>query len=116
MTYQLELPYPPSVNHYYGTSGKMRYIKPAGKAFREQVAWIVKQARVQKLTGKVSVFIRLMPPDLRRRDADNVLKAALDALQHAGCFDDDSQVEDLHIVKGSKFTGGKCEVLIGEMK
>ena len=33
------------------------------------------------------------PPDRRRRDLDNLLKPALDALQHAGVYEDDSQVD-----------------------
>lgn len=115
MTYQLELPLPPTVNHYYGTHGKARYIKPEGKAFREQVAWIVKQSRVPKLTGRLALFIRIHPRDRRTQDIDNRIKALGDALMHAGCFDDDSQIDDLHVVRGPIFSGGKCEVLIGEI-
>ncbi len=38
-------------------------------------------------------------PDARRRDVDNLLKAPLDALAHAGIYDDDSQIADLSIRK-----------------
>lgn len=116
MTYMLELPFPPSINNYYGARGNTRFLKPAGKLFREQVAWYVKSRKVAKLEGRLSVVVRLMPPDKRRRDVDNSSKALLDALMHAGCFEDDSQIDDLHIVRGSTFGGGKCEVLIGEIK
>jgi len=42
------------------------------------------------------------PPDRRRRDLDNLLKSVLDALEHAGVYADDSQV-DLLVVR-------RCEV------
>jgi crossover junction endodeoxyribonuclease RusA len=38
------------------------------------------------------------PPDRRRRDLDNLLKPTLDALQHGGVYEDDSQV-DLLVVR-----------------
>jgi crossover junction endodeoxyribonuclease RusA len=33
------------------------------------------------------------PPDRRRRDLDNIQKPVLDALQHAGVYEDDSQID-----------------------
>jgi len=36
-------------------------------------------------------------PDRRRRDLDNLLKSLLDAITHAGIWDDDSQVKHLEI-------------------
>ncbi len=38
------------------------------------------------------------PPDRRRRDLDNLLKSVLDALEHAGVYADDSQI-DLLVTK-----------------
>lgn len=38
-------------------------------------------------------------PDNRRRDLDNLLKAALDAIVKAGLLVDDSQVVDLRIYR-----------------
>ena len=58
------------------------------------------------------MFISLFPPDRRKRDLDNVLKALLDALQHAGCYDDDSQLDDIRIVRCEVRKGGSCVVVI----
>lgn len=33
------------------------------------------------------------PPDRRRRDLDNLQKPVLDVLQHAGVYEDDSQID-----------------------
>lgn len=114
--YQLTVPLPPTVNHAYGTSGHRRYLKPAGVAFREEVAWIVKSGRYQKLDGRIAIVMRVYPRDKRVIDVDNRAKALLDALMHAGMFDDDSQVDDLHIIRGSIYPGGKCEVMIGSIQ
>jgi crossover junction endodeoxyribonuclease RusA len=48
----------------------------------------------------LAVHITACPPDNRRRDLDNLLKATLDAMQHAGLYDDDSQIDSLKITRG----------------
>jgi len=48
-------------------------------------------------SAKVRVSIEVWLPDNRRRDVDNLLKAPLDALCHAGIYDDDSQIVELSI-------------------
>jgi crossover junction endodeoxyribonuclease RusA len=41
------------------------------------------------------VLVELIMPDNRRRDIDNYQKAALDALAHAGVYQDDCQIDEL---------------------
>lgn len=43
--------------------------------------------------------IKASPPDRRARDLDNILKALLDALAHAGVYADDSEIDELHIYR-----------------
>jgi crossover junction endodeoxyribonuclease RusA len=66
----------------------------------------------QPLTERLSVTITANPPDLRKRDLDNLLKQTLDALQHAGIFKDDSQIDQILIRRGIKTTNGNLEVSI----
>ena len=113
--YELLLPQAPTVNHYYGVSGKRRDIKPEGEAFRLQVQLAVRAAKIPKLLGRVFLHMRVHPKDRRTRDIDNLAKATLDALQHAQVYENDSQVDDLHIVRGGVVQGGRMEVLIGEI-
>lgn len=47
-----------------------------------------------------ALLISACPPDRRQRDLDNLHKGVLDALAFACVFDDDSQVDDLRIVRG----------------
>jgi crossover junction endodeoxyribonuclease RusA len=113
---RLDLPYPPTINHYYGVRGKGRYIKPEGLEFRKIVAQAIEPKGMEKIEGNVAIFIQIYPPDNRKRDIDNVLKALLDALTHAGAWVDDSQIHDLHIIKGKPRKGHSgTTVFISEM-
>lgn len=104
------LPYPPTVNHYWGARGNRRFVKKEGVAFRGDVVRICEG--VTKQEGDLAVFVDAYPPDRRRRDIDNINKAILDALQHAGCYDDDCQIRTLHVTKCEPVKGGKVEVLV----
>jgi len=109
---ELELPYPPTINHYYGMSGKFKYIKPKGKAFRREVASVCILKNVQPIEGPVEIKIAIYPPDRRKRDIDNVLKALLDALEKGGAYRNDSQITKLVIEKLEVQKGGTCLVRI----
>lgn len=112
----VELPYPPSVNHYWRRVGPRTLISRQGRAYRRDVATAVRRidraADRLPLIGPLSVKVSLYPPDRRRRDLDNVLKALLDALQHAGVYPDDSLIEHLSVEKRDVVDGGKAVVVI----
>ena len=112
MHIQLELPYPPSVNHYWGVSGKQRFIGKKGKEFRAKVMDAVNEAGIQALEGRLAVHVALYPPDRRKRDIDNVLKSLLDACEHAGCYENDSQIDELHIIRRDVIKDGACTIVI----
>ena len=93
----LELPYPPSVNHYWRRVGAKTLISREGRRFREEVVAKISQLKVRAISGPVRVQILACRPDKRRRDIDNILKSLLDALDHAGAYEDDSQIWDLSV-------------------
>lgn len=107
---RLELPYPPSINHYFRHFRGRTVISPAGRSFRRRVCWLLRSRGVRLLTGRVRVSVDLYPPDHRTRDVDNAQKALLDALQHGGALFDDSQVVWLLTVKAQVIPGGKAVV------
>jgi crossover junction endodeoxyribonuclease RusA len=109
---ELELPYPPSVNHYWRRVGARTLISRGGRAFRKTVCSILAARHCEPLHGPLAVEVEVHPPDNRRRDIDNVQKALLDALQHGEAYLDDSQIVRLAIVKCEPVVGGKTIVRI----
>lgn len=101
---RFRIPWPPSVNHYFrpytnrdGTSG---IVTRGGRAYRDRAIYRILEQKVprRKLTGPLQIDFVAEPPDnTRRRDLDNLLKPALDALTHAGVIDDDFHVDLLTI-------------------
>jgi len=109
---ELELPYPPSVNHYFRVVGRRVLISREGRAFRTRVCSTLAALGVRPLEGPLAVEVEVYPPDNRRRDIDNTLKALLDALQHGGAYRDDSQIVRLAIEKCRPVEGGRTIVRI----
>lgn len=99
---EIELPWPPSLNRYYRTFRGRILIAADGRAYRTAVARHVALQCIgrEPLADRLAVEIALAPPDRRRRDLDNTLKALLDACTHAGLWRDDELIDDLRIVRG----------------
>jgi len=109
---EVELPYPPSINHYWRRVGHATLISREGRRFRAHVVAILRRLNVQPLAGALAVEVAVYPPDRRRRDIDNVQKALLDALGHGGAYGDDAQIVRLEITKKEPVEGGKSVVRI----
>jgi crossover junction endodeoxyribonuclease RusA len=109
----LDLPLPPSVNHYWGQHGHRRYVSKAGVAFKAQVSDYVIEYRVPKLgMARLAMTVVLFPKDRRKQDIDNRIKALWDALADAGVFDNDEQIDTLFIERGEIKKDGGCRVYI----
>ncbi|KMK50922.1 endodeoxyribonuclease RusA [[Actinobacillus] muris] len=111
----LELPYPPTVNHYWKhTRSGIHYVTAKGKAFQQAVCLLVKNAKQFK--GKVALVVDIYPPDKRKRDIDNVFKALFDGLVKSGVIADDSLIDKLTAEKFDAVKGGKVVVRIRELQ
>ena len=109
---EFELPWPPSVNHYYRHVGHRTLISREGRAYRQKVCSMLRGGGPM-LEGPIKMTIDAYPPDRRRRDLDNILKCILDSLQHAQVYRDDSQIKDLdcHMLEPDR-TGGKVVITL----
>jgi len=112
-TLELTLPYPPSVNTYWGFHGHRRFLTPKAVDFKKAVAHWVSLSAKKFGNARLEVTIISHAPDRRARDIDNIVKPTLDALVQAGLFDDDSQVDLLTVKRGNVVKGGKTIVLVG---
>ena len=109
----LRLPWPPSLNKYYRSVGGKVLVSKEGRNYRHDVIML---AAAKPLEGRIGVRIDCFPPDKRRRDLDNLCKGLLDAMQHAGQYVDDSQIDDLQLRRQSVAgPDGYVEVKIWEV-
>jgi crossover junction endodeoxyribonuclease RusA len=88
------------MNHYWRHFRGRTVISREGRTFRANVCALLggDGPRRPPAGGRIALAMDAFPPDRRRRDLDNLLKSTLDALQHGGVYEDDSQV-DLLVVR-----------------
>lgn len=112
---ELTLPWPPSVNTYWRMFNNRMIISEAGRKYRAAVIeQVFLQTRNKKTMGKLKVVIEAWRPDNRKRDLDNLLKAVLDSMGHAGLYIDDSLIVDLRIYWATEI-GGMLKIKIEEL-
>ena len=112
----LTIPFPPSINSYWGFSGHRRFLNKKATQFKRDVAEQVSLTPVRFGDQRLFITILLYERDKRVRDIDNICKPLLDSLVQAGLFNDDSQVDRLLVVRCEKFKGGKAEIIITTIK
>jgi crossover junction endodeoxyribonuclease RusA len=99
------LPWPPSVNRYYRAVNGRNILSAEGRRYKTvAVAELLKQRAhwFENHFGNVSrikITFRVTPPDRRKRDLSNLLKAIEDVMTHAGVWGDDSQIDHLTIIR-----------------
>ena len=120
-TYQAELPYPPLSGNRGSRTGQGRHYTPKELvSYRQQVAIACSRLGLARLglAGPLAVDYVLCAPDLRSRDADNVLKVLNDALTRARVWVDDSNrvIARTTVEWGPVTAGGAVLVVIRELQ
>lgn len=113
MRIELTLPLPPSVNTYWRQFRGRTILSKAGRQFKLAVAEYVAENRIPKL-GEQHLYFKMVirPRDKRKIDLDNRIKAVLDALQDAGVYEDDWQVDHLEVIRDAPIKEGLCSITI----
>ena len=112
----INLPWPPTVNTYYAVFKGRKILSAKGRAYKKECYWLMAAKKCSKRdSGKFSVEIHAHPPDLRKRDLDNILKPVLDALGEYGAIPDDSDVDKILVVRHDVQKGGSIGVSVCEI-
>lgn len=108
------LPWPPTVNTYWRNIRGRTIISERGRLYRLAVQ---KQlAGAEPLLGRLAIKIAAYPPDRRRRDLDNILKALLDSLTFAQVIEDDSQFDFISVARRDVIKDGAVQIIITNLE
>jgi len=117
MLVTMELPLPPSVNTYWRNFRGRTVLSKGGRDYKLLVQEYVTINQIPSFSDdRLAAIIKIYPRDRRAIDLDNRLKSLLDSLQDAGVFNDDSQFDDIQIVRGVIKSGGKCTIIISTIQ
>lgn len=111
---RFELPYPPSINHYYKHTARGVMISDKGRQYRNDAFYLLADMRGKCQDKKLMVTINVYPPDKRKRDLDNILKCLLDAMEHANVYENDNNIDMLTVIRRHSVPNGCVQVWIGE--
>lgn len=112
-TLWITLPWPPTANTIWRHVGQKVLLSAEGREYRKQVALTIAASRCLPFgDARLEVVIFLKAPDRRRYDIDNRNKAALDAMQAAGLFNNDAQIDKLTTVRCEPTCTGEGSALV----
>lgn len=120
-TLRFKLPWPPTVNTVWRNvviNGAARVLlSKDGREYRVHASNSLLAQRVPRnhLTGKLAIYVIARPPDRRRRDLSNLWKVFEDALTQCGVIRDDSDFDDMRMMRGPVVPGGELEIVIDEI-
>jgi len=122
----LILPYPPSVNHYWqskiipnkkGRPGQLRiarFLSKRAKQFRVDVQHCVLEqlGKPPRLQCRLAVIVQQFAGPGRVQDIDNSLKGLFDAMEWVKVYGDDSQIDELLVVRKRRAAIARVEVTL----
>ncbi len=123
---KLTLPFPPSVNHYWhskivknkkGRPGRlqiMRYLSKRAKDFRADVQGCVFEqlGKAPRLKCGLAVIVHQHAGPGNVQDIDNGLKGLFDALEWAKVYVNDSQIDELLVIRKRRTAVARVDVIL----
>lgn len=110
--FEITLPWPPSINTYYGQrvvrakTGPMAgkyiatpFLTERARQYREDVLKLSLGRKCISSGSALAVHVLCYPPDKRSRDLGNLDKGLMDALQHAGIIRNDYDYWDYRFTR-----------------
>ncbi len=115
----VEIPWPPTVNAIWrqvsiGRLAGRTLLSAKARSFYAACSAAANPDLSRKAVVARSVRIDLYPPNRRKWDIDNRIKAVLDGLQKAGVIEDDSTINELQVFRREVVRDGKAVVTIQE--
>ena len=108
----LNLPYPNSANTHWRHARGRTYVSQSGMRYRAKVGDYIAETELVAPDGFLEIIVALYPDSKRRSDIDNRIKPLLDALTHAGFWEDDSLISKITVERMSITKGGKAAVIV----
>lgn len=114
MDYEMELPFPPSVNTLRASVRGRLITSSAGRKYYKAVADLMDELGLagEGIAEPVTISLLIHHKMNVRYDVSNYLKAYEDALVKCGFLVDDHLIEYASIKKGEKVAGGKLVVKV----
>jgi crossover junction endodeoxyribonuclease RusA len=108
----IELPFPPSTNNLFVNGLRGRFPSQRYADWITEAGWILTSQRPPKVAGPVVLSFWFNPPDKRKRDITNLLKAPEDLLVKHGVIeaDDNTIVRAVHAGWSTSVKGVKIEI------
>lgn len=101
------LPYPPSLNRYYGHWRNRVVLKKEGREYRDEVK---RRCVTDPVDSPLILTARIFRPR-KSGDIDNIFKCLLDSMQGV-LYKNDSQIVELHAYRGDDKDNPRVEVSI----
>lgn len=85
-------------------------------SYRQQVVILARSLRGRfDKDSSLALYVEAYPPDKRRRDLDNIFKSLLDSLQYSGVYVDDSQINEIYVVRKEASKPGRIIITLEEL-
>ena len=105
----VRLPYPPSVNSIWRYYNGRMLLSKKGRLYYDSLKYL---PYVQPLDPPYHLYLKVRPPDKRKRDLDNVIKVVCDSLQKLGVIEDDSLIDRIDANRWNTKKGGSILAII----